>query len=60
MRLGEKDEEIESPKRKVIRAESEETQDYVRESLNLSRDECRRNEFCAKRDQHPTKAHVLV
>ena len=27
------------PKRKVIRVESEETQDYVREALNLSRDE---------------------
>ena len=31
--------EIQSPKRKVIRVESEETQDHVRESLNLSRDE---------------------
>ena len=32
-------EEIQSRKRKVIRVESEETQDYVTESLNLSRDE---------------------
>ena len=30
------DAEIQSPKRKVIRVESEETQDYDRESLNLS------------------------
>ena len=36
---GEEGEEITSPKRKVIRVESEETQDYVRESLDLSRDE---------------------
>ena len=28
--------EVQSPKRKVIRVESEETQDYVRESLKLS------------------------
>ena len=31
--------EIQSPKRKVIRVESEETQDHVKESLNLSQDE---------------------
>ena len=31
--------EVQSPKRKVIRVESEETQDYVRESLNLSLEE---------------------
>ena len=31
--------EVQSPRRKVIRVESEETQDYVRESLNLSLDE---------------------
>ena len=36
---GDEGAEIQSPKRKVIRVESEETQDYVRESLNLSRDE---------------------
>ena len=50
--------EIQSPKRKVIRVESEETQDYVRESLNLSRVR-RRNKFCAKRDQPPTKDHFF-
>ena len=31
--------EVESSKRKVIRVESQETKDYERESLNLSRDE---------------------
>ena len=36
---GEEDEEIHSPKKKVIRIQFEETQDYVRESLNLRRDE---------------------
>ena len=52
--------EIQSPKRKVIRVESEETQDYLREALNLSEEGTRRNKFRAKRDQLPTKAHVLV
>ena len=56
---GVEGEEIESPKRKVIRVESEATQDYARESLDLSREEAAEISF-AKRDQHPTKAHVLV
>ena len=42
---GEEGEEIQSPKRKVIRVEPEETQDYVRESLNLSRDEAEEVSF---------------
>ena len=37
--------EVQSPKRKVIRVESEETQDYVRESLNLSREEAEERSF---------------
>ena len=37
--------EVESPKRKVIRVESEETQDYVRESLTLSREEAEEISF---------------
>ena len=41
---GEEGEEIQSQKKKVIRVESEETQDYVRESLDLSRDEA--EEIC--------------
>ena len=54
--LCEEGAEIQSQKRKVIRVESEETQASVRKSLNVSRDE----ELRAKRDQHPTKAHVFV
>ena len=55
--LGEEGEEIRSPRKKVIRVESEETQDYVRESLNLSRDEAEEISFvpCALRiPQKPT------
>ena len=37
--------EKQSPKRKVIRVESEETQDYVRKSWNLSRDEAEEISF---------------
>ena len=37
--LGEEGEEMKCPKRRVMRVESEETQDYVRESLALSREE---------------------
>ena len=37
--------EVQSPERKVIRVESEETQDYVRESLNLSREEAEEISF---------------
>ena len=42
---GEEGAEIQSPKRKAIRVESEETQEYVRESLNLSRDEAEEISF---------------
>ena len=37
--------EVQSPKRKVIRLESEETQDYARESLNLSQEEAEERSF---------------
>ena len=37
--------EVQSRKRKVIRVEPKETQDYVRESLNLSRDEAEEISF---------------
>ena len=37
--LSEEGAEVQCPKRKVSRVESEETQDNVRESLNLSREE---------------------
>ena len=36
---GEEGEEVKSPKRKVIRVESEETQDYVREAKDLNQEE---------------------
>ena len=39
------DEEVESPKRKVIRVESEETQDYVREAKDMSREEAEEIRF---------------
>ena len=35
---GVEGEEVESPKRKVIRVESEETQDYVREAKDLNQE----------------------
>ena len=42
---GEEGDEIKNPKRKVIRVEFEETQDYVREQLNLSREEAEEISF---------------
>ena len=51
--------EVQSPKRKVIRVESEETQDSVR-IVEPEPGGSRRTKFRAQRDQHPTKAHVLV
>ena len=39
MTPGDEIAEVQSPKRKVIRVESEEMQDFVRESLNLSLEE---------------------
>ena len=41
----EEEAEVQSPKRNVIRVESEETQDYVRESLNLSQEEAEEISF---------------
>ena len=41
----EEGEEVKSPKRKVIRVESKETQDYVRESWNLSLEEAEEISF---------------
>ena len=41
----EESDEIQRPKRKVIRVETEETQDYVRETLAISRG----SGLCAKR-----------
>ena len=41
--------EIQSQKRKVIRVESEETQDHVRNKLNLSRNEAEEKVLCQAR-----------
>ena len=37
--------EVQSPKRNIIRVESEETQDYVRDSLNLSQEDAEEISF---------------
>ena len=42
---GEEDEEIESPKRQVIRVESEETQDYVRAAKDVDQEEAEELSF---------------
>ena len=42
---GEEGEEIKSPKRKVIRVESEETQDYVREAKSAEQEEVEERNF---------------
>ena len=42
---GQEGEEIKSPKRKVIRVESEETQDYVREANDLNQEEAEEKSF---------------
>ena len=47
--LQEESVDIQSPIRKVIRVESEETQDYVRETLAISQEEAEGNGLCAKR-----------
>ena len=43
--LGEECEEIKSPKRKIIRVESEETQDYVREANDMDQEEGEETSF---------------
>ena len=53
---GEEGEEINnSPKRKVFRMETEETQDFVRESLNLGRDEAQEISFVPSAISTPQK-----
>ena len=52
--------EIRSPKRKGIRVESEETQDYVTESLSLSWEESEEISFRAKCAHHCTRTYVSV
>ena len=58
---GEEGEDIESPTRKLIRVESEETQDYVKETLDLTREKARERSFVPSAISVPQfKAHVLV
>ena len=49
--------EVHSPKRKVIRVESEATQDFLRESVDLSPEEAEEISFVPQR---PTEASVSV
>ena len=52
---GEEGEEVSSPKTNVIRVESEETQDYVRESLDPSREEAEEISFVPSAMRIPPK-----
>ena len=52
---GEEGEEVKSPKRKVVLVESEETQDYVRVSLDLSREEAEEISFVPSAISVPQK-----
>ena len=53
--LGEKGAEIQRLKWEVIRVESEETLDYVRESLNMSRDEAEARSFVSSAISTPER-----
>ena len=52
---GEEDEEVKSQKRKVTQVESVETQDYVKESLDLSRKEAEEISFVPSAISVPPK-----
>ena len=52
---GEEGEEVKSPKRKVIRVESEETQDYVREAIDLSQEDVEEISFVPSAISVPEK-----
>ena len=52
---GEEGEEIKSPKRKVIRVESEETQDYVREAKSTDQEEVEELSFVPSAISVPQK-----
>ena len=55
--LSDEGAEMQSPKRKVIRVDPEETQDHVK-IIELEPGGSRRNEFRAKRAQHSTRTYV--
>ena len=52
---GEEGEEVKSPKRKVIRVDSEETQDHVREAMDLSQEEAEEISFVPSEISVPPK-----
>ena len=52
--------EVQSPKRKVIRVESEETQDYVRETLAISQEEAEEMGFVPSALGEPRGPILLV
>ena len=52
---GEEGDEVKCQKRKVIRVESKDTQDYVRESLDLSREEAEEISFMPSAISVPPK-----
>ena len=57
---GEEGEEVMSSKRKVIRVESEETQDYVREAKDLGQEEAEETSFVPSAISVPQKAFVSL
>ena len=52
---GEEGEEVKSLKRKVIRVESQETQDYVRDAMDLSQEEVEEISFVPSAINVPQK-----
>ena len=57
---GEGGEEVKSPKRKVIRVESEETQDYVREANDLNQEESEEISFVPSGISVPQKPSFVT
>ena len=57
---GEGSEEVKSPKRKVIRLESEETQDYVREANDLNQEESEEISFVPSGISVPQKPSFVT
>ena len=56
---GEEGAEIQSPKRKIIRVESEETQDYVREAKDTGQEEAEGLSFVPSAISAPRKPMIL-
>ena len=52
--------EVQGPKRRVIRVESEETQDYVRETLAISQEEADEIGFAPSASSEPRGAHCRL